>query len=43
VKIYLAAAVDAQGKRKRHDETQFTTKIAGKTKLIWVPIIYFAL
>jgi hypothetical protein len=28
------------GKRKQtQDETQFTTKIAGKKKLVWVPII----
>jgi hypothetical protein len=32
VKIYVAA-VEAKGKKKRGDETQFTTKIGGKTSL----------
>jgi hypothetical protein len=31
-KIYVAA-VDALPKKERHDETQFTTKIGGKTSL----------
>jgi len=32
VKIYVAA-VEAKGKKERGDETQFTTKIGGKTSL----------
>ncbi len=32
VKIYVAAA-NALRKKERHDETQFTTKIGGKTSL----------
>jgi hypothetical protein len=32
VKIYLAA-VEALSKKERQDETQFTTKIGGKTSL----------
>jgi hypothetical protein len=32
VKIY-AAIVEALGKKERGDETQFTTKISGKTSL----------
>jgi hypothetical protein len=32
VKIYVAA-VKALGKKERWDETQFTTKIGGKTSL----------
>jgi hypothetical protein len=32
VKTYVAA-VEALRKKKRQDETQFTTKIAGKTNL----------
>jgi hypothetical protein len=33
VKIYVAAAVEALRKRERQDETQFITKIDGKTSL----------
>ncbi len=33
VKIYVAAAVEALRKKEREDETQFTTKIGGKTNL----------
>jgi hypothetical protein len=33
VKIYVAAAVEALMKKERHDGTQFTTKIGGKTSL----------
>jgi len=35
VKIYAAAAVEARrsGKKERVDETQFSTKICGKTSL----------
>jgi hypothetical protein len=39
VKIYVAA-VEALRKKERGDETQFTTKIAGK--LVWVPVISFS-
>jgi hypothetical protein len=40
VKIYVAAA-EALRKEDRQDETQFTTKIGGKTSLVWVPVILF--
>jgi hypothetical protein len=33
VKIYVAAAVQALRKKERQHETQFTTKIVGKTSL----------
>jgi hypothetical protein len=33
VKIYVAAVETFRAKGKRHDETQFTTKIGGKTGL----------
>jgi hypothetical protein len=33
VKIYAAAAVEALRKNDRQDETQFTTKIGGKSGL----------
>jgi hypothetical protein len=33
LKIYIAAAVEALRKEERQDETQFTTKIGGKTSL----------
>jgi hypothetical protein len=38
VTIYIAA-VEAQRKKERGDETEFTTKIGGI--LVWVPIISF--
>jgi hypothetical protein len=38
VKIYVAA-LEALRKNERQDETQFTTKIGGKT--IWTPVILF--
>jgi NADH:ubiquinone oxidoreductase subunit 6 (subunit J) len=38
VKIFVAA-VEALRKKERGDETQFTTKIGGKT--LWVPVILF--
>jgi hypothetical protein len=38
--IISVAAVEALRKKKRQDETQFTTKIGGKTH-IWVPAISF--
>jgi hypothetical protein len=31
--MYVAAAVEAIGKKERQDETQFMTKIGGKTSL----------
>jgi hypothetical protein len=40
VKIYVAAAVEALRKKERQDETEFTTKIGGKTSL---GPIYFVL
>jgi hypothetical protein len=33
VKIYVAAAVEVLRKNERGDETQFTTKVGGKTSL----------
>jgi hypothetical protein len=33
VKIYIAALLGALKKNERGDETQFTTKIGGKTSL----------
>jgi len=33
VKIYVAAVVEALRKNETQDETQFTTKIGGKTSL----------
>ncbi len=33
MKIYVAAAVEALRKKERHGETQFSTKIGGKTSL----------
>jgi hypothetical protein len=33
VKIYVAAAVEALRRKERQDETQFTTKMGGKTSL----------
>jgi hypothetical protein len=33
VKIYVAAAVEALREKERGDETQFITKIGGKTSL----------
>jgi len=33
VKIYVAAAQQALKKKETQDETQFTTKIGGKTSL----------
>jgi hypothetical protein len=33
MKIYAAAVEEALRKTERQDETQFTTKIAGKTSL----------
>jgi hypothetical protein len=33
VKIYVAAVEEALRKEERGDETQFTTKIGGKTSL----------
>jgi hypothetical protein len=38
LKIYVAA-VEALRKKERGDETQFTTKIGGGKKLVWVPVI----
>jgi hypothetical protein len=37
---YNGGAVEALRKKERGDETQFTTKVAGK-KLVWVPVISF--
>ncbi len=43
VKIYAAAAVEALKRKKRQDETQFTSKIDGFLSFIprWMPIVYF--
>jgi len=40
VKIYVAA-VGALRKEERGDETQFTTKIGGTKKLVWIPVFRF--
>jgi hypothetical protein len=33
VKIYVAVVVEALKEKERQDETQFTTKVGGKTNL----------
>jgi len=43
VKIYVAAMMEALKKKERQYETQFTTKIGGKTSLGARPNDYFAL
>jgi hypothetical protein len=40
--IYVAAAVQALGEKETQDETQFTTKIGGKTSLAGSQLFRFA-
>jgi hypothetical protein len=39
VKIYVAA-VQVLGKKETEDETELTTKIGGKTTVVWVPAVF---